>query len=357
MKALINALGRFWELIGWGWGRRFGRRPRVAINTCISVSRGDRMKGHTNTILALFALALMGMCIPLAAAQASGIQYQYSTGIATLETDQIQVKITGLGEVPHFQYWSPEVDTVDYHVMFVKLFEANDTDSDGVFTNGTDTMVGPPFALPTADWAFSGFYAEEVDGNVTAVHFNLTASDEFDPRPGGTGGAYGHLPDMDPFNVTIQLRVHIYVESSYELKFDVILSGWQWTSDDSILVMQFTVTQSAHGQNQGTSDPAGFYQESTKFKFGNGYMQYNDTALAAQNEIQVKASHRAGTGLEAGESIYLSFENFGNDTLVYDPTLGVEVSSTLPPDTNTLVIVGGVMAAIIIVAVLIKVRK
>jgi hypothetical protein len=275
----------------------------------------------------------------------------------TLETDELQVRITGAGEVPHFHYWSSSNPTVDYHVMFVKLFEANDTDSDGVFTQGTDDMVGPPFALPTTDWLFSGFDTDETNGNITAVHFNLTSSEVFDPRPGGTGGQYGYLPPLPPFEVEVQIRVHMNVSSPNEFKFDLVVDGWTWTYPDSILVLQFTVTESNHGENQGTRDPAGFYQEQTTFEFGNGYMQYEDTALAANNTLQVKASHGEGMGLEAGESVYLSFENFGNETLVYDPTLGIAADITPPVDTNTLLIVGSAVALVVTVALIAKLRR
>ncbi|NWF94851.1 MAG: hypothetical protein HXY34_01780 [Candidatus Thorarchaeota archaeon] len=310
------------------------------------------MDNTTRITLALFALMIIGAAIPMVAADGNRIQYKHTAGVVTLETDDLSIRITGVGEVPHFHWWDPNATNTDYHVMFVKLFEANDTNGDGAFTKDTDRMIGPPFVLPTADWEFSGFKVDEIDGNATAVHFNFTRTENYIPRPGGAGGAYGSLPHLDPFDVTVQIRVHIDLTKANEMKFDLIISGWDWTYDTSLLVFQFTVTQSDHGQNQGTQKPGGFYQESTKFKFGNGYMEYEPVALAAQNQIEVKASHGEGTGAEAGESVYLAFENFGNETLVYDPTLGIEsTGSALPLDANTLMVVGGVAVVIAVIAI------
>jgi hypothetical protein len=239
--------------------------------------------------------------------------------------------------------------------MFVKLFEANDTNSDSTFDLDTDHMVGPVFALPSTDWDFSDFDVEEEDGNVTAVHFNFTTTTEHDPRPGGPGGNYGNLPDLPSFDVMIQVRVHIDLESPGEFKFDLVIEGWEWTYEDSLLVLQFTVTESNHGQNQGDRDPAGFTRDGTKFSFGNGYMEYEPTALAAQNTLEVKASYGEGTGQESGESVYLAFENFGNETLEYDPTLGIiPTDSTL--DLITIALFGGAVVAVIIIVVVIKKR-
>jgi len=316
------------------------------------------MNLNRKATLALFALILIGIGVPLAAAQGSSIQYQYSAGIVTLTTDDIAIKVTGNNQAPHFHWWDPNTPEVDYHAMFVKMFEANDTNADGVFTNGTDHMIGAPFALPTTDWDFSDFEVIEEDGNVTAVHFNFTTTSEYDPRPTGTGVDYGHLPSMSSFNVSIEIRVHLNLSTPGEMKFDLIVDGWEWTYDDSILVLQFTVTQSSHGQLQGETDPAGFHKTGTKFQFENGYFQYEETALAANNTLQVKASYGEGIGQEAGESIYLAFENFGDDILEYDPILGMESadSTGLPIDTMTLVLIGGAVVVLLIVIVAVRRR-
>jgi hypothetical protein len=328
----------------------------LPINRKFSDCLGDSVNIYKKTSLALFALMMIGMGVPLAAAQSTGILYQYSAGIVSLETDDIAIKITGNDQAPHFHWWDPNNPTVDYHVMFVRMFEANDTNVDGIYENGTDIMIGAPFVLPTVGWDFSDFETVEDDGNTTEVHFNFTTESTFDPRPEGTGTDYGQLPSLSEFDVKIEIRVHMYLESPGEFKFDLVVEGWTWTYEESLLVLMFTVTESAHGQNQGDNDPSGFHRTETKFQFENGYFEYNETALAAQNTLQVKASYGDASGGYSGNAIYLSFENFGNETLEYDPILGILPSeSGLVLDPMTLGLVVG--AAVIVILAVVLVRR
>jgi hypothetical protein len=315
------------------------------------------MNTYKKTSIALFALMIIGIGVPLAAAQGTGILYQHSAGIVSLETDDIAIKVTGNDQAPHFHWWDPNNPTVDYHVMFVRMFEANDTNTNGVYDNNTDNMIGAPFVLPTAGWDFSGFVTVEDDGNTTEVHFNFTTEATFDPRPEGTGVDFGNLPHLPSFDVNVSINVHMYLENPGEFKFDLIVEGWTWTYEDSLLVLMFTVTESAHGQPHGDSDPSGFNKVGTKFQFENGYFGYNETALAANNSLQVKASFGEATGSYSGNAVYLAFENFGNETLVYDPVLGVLPSEAgLVLDPMTLGIVAGA-AVIVILAVVLLRRK
>lgn len=314
------------------------------------------MNTYKKTSLALFALMLIGMGVPLAAAQSTGILYQHAAGIVSLETDDIAIKVTGNDQAPHFHWWDPDTPDVDYHVMFVRMFEANDTNADGVFENDTDIMIGAPFVLPTVGWIFSGFETVEDNGNTTEVHFNFTTEATFDPRPEGTGVDYGHLPSLPSFDVNVSVNVHMNLSNPGEFKFDLVVEGWSWTYEDSILVIMFTVTQSAHGQNQGDTDPAGFHKVGTKFQFENGYFEYEETALAANNALEVKASFGEASGGYVGNAVYLAFENFGDETLEYDPVLGVVPSEPgLVLDPMTLGIVAG--AAVIILLAIVLVRR
>ena len=273
------------------------------------------MNTYKKTALALFALTIMGLGAPLAAAQSSGILYQYSAGMVSLETDDIAIKVTG---------------------------------------NDTDNMIGAPFVLPTVGWDFSGFETVEDNGNTTEVHFNFTTEATFDPRPEGTGTDYGNLPSLASFDVNVSVNVHMNLSLTGEFKFDLVVEGWSWTYEDSILVLMFTVTESAHGQSGGDTDPTGFHKVGTKFQFENGYFEYEETALAATNTLQVKASFGDATGDYSGNAVYLSFENFGDDTLEYDPILGILPSEPGILDPMTIGIVGGVAVIAILAIVLVR---
>jgi hypothetical protein len=315
------------------------------------------LKLNTKTMIAMLALVIMGTTIPMAAAQANGIQYQQAAGIVTLTTDEMSVKVTGNNQAPHFHWWDTNDPTVDYHVMFVKLFEANDTNANSAFDLGTDHILGPVFPLPTTGWDFSGFDTDEVNGSATYVHFNFTTTATHDPRP-ETPGGYGNLPALPEFDVMIQIRVHMDLSEPGQFKFDLVIDGWMWSDNESILVLQFTVTESNHGQNQGDRDPYGFTEKTqSNFTFRNAFMECADEAFAAENQVQVMATHGEGTGAEAGESIYLAFTYFGNDTLEYDPTLGL-LSADVTADNTTLLLIGGAVAALVVIAlIVVKMRK
>jgi hypothetical protein len=328
------------------------------IYTQFGIYLGDKLQNSKKVIIAILAVLMLGITLPTAAAQSNPMQYQHSAGIVALSTDSLEIRIVGANTSPHFHWWSTTDPSIDYHMKFVSLFEANDTDSDVAFTRGIDTIVGPRFMLPLTNWEFSGFQTDTDGENITAVHFNFTTVEGFDPRPEGAEYNWTHLPSLASFDLTVQIRVHLYMDSPSEVKFDVIIDGWNWTYDNSILVFQFVITESNHGAGQPETAPGQFHRTETKFQFSNGYMEYEPTALAANNSLQVKASYGESVDLEAGESVYLAFENFGNETLVYDPTIGVESTSGLPLlDTPTLYLIGGVVSVVVIVAIALRLRR
>lgn len=332
----------------------------MAIYTTDNDSNGEQtMNTYSKITIALLTLMLVGIGTPLALAESNSFEYQYSAGIVSLTTDNIAVKVTGDNQAPHFHWWDPNTPSVDYHVMFVRIFEANDTDGNGVFDNATDQIIGAPFVLPAANWTFSGFNAEGDGDNVTAVNFNFTTTARYNPREETQGKDYGMLPNLPTFDVYIQIRVHLNASTPNEMKFDLIVDGWNWTYQDSILVLQFTISESAHGQLQGDTQPTGFHKTGTMFEFSNGYFGYEPTALAANNSLQVKASYGEGIGHETGESVYLSFQNFGNETLEYDPVIGVQSATSSGVSwTNPMILslIGGAIVILFAIAIIFKKR-
>jgi len=71
------------------------------------------------------------------------------------------------------------------------------------------------------------------------------------------------------------------------------------------------------------------------------------------HQVQMKASHGNTEQNQESKSVYLAFEYFGNETLDYDPTLGVLSTAANPLDITTMLLVGGSAAAVIVVAALI----
>jgi hypothetical protein len=167
-------------------------------------------------------------------------------------------------------------------------------------------------------------------------------------------------------NLEIEIRVHINLTNSNEMKFDIKLEGWQWAFTDSILVFQFTVADSEHGQQDGTGEPADFEQDASgyRFEFGDAYMEcaefaFADNSTVEPHQVQMKATHGEAEQASVGKSVYLAFEYFGNETLDYDPTLGVLSADTpVPLDSEQLLLIGGAaVALLVVIALVVKTRR
>ncbi|MGD9380942.1 MAG: hypothetical protein PVI03_00695 [Candidatus Thorarchaeota archaeon] len=313
----------------------------------------------------MFTLALTALLasVPFVTAQSTGIQYQHANGVVTLTTDDIGIKVSAFNKVPHFHFWDESDDTpgADYHVTFSKLFEANDTNGNGAYDPEVDHRYGDPYTLPTEDWDFSGFATEEEGDVVTGVHFNFTNEDTFVPP---TPIVLADIPSS--MYLEIEIRVHINLTNSNEMKFDIKLEGWDWAQTDSILVFQFTVADSEHGQQDGTGEPADFEQDASgyRFEFGDAYMEcaefaFADNSTIDPHQVQMRASHGEGEQGSVGKAVYLAFEYFGNETLDYDPTLGV-LSADGPAllDTEQLLLIGGVAVTLLaVIALVVKTRR
>ncbi|MHA2385539.1 MAG: hypothetical protein ACXAEE_04935 [Candidatus Thorarchaeota archaeon] len=320
-------------------------------------------------LLAIFATMMVLAAVPFVAAQPHHRMFQFeeSVGVVTITTGEIGVRVAANGEVPHFSWWNETDPGTDYHVMFSRLFEANDTNDDGFFDRGVDQLVGAMFGLPMADWEFSGFVTEEQNDVITAIHFNFTNTETYDHhRPGmmttmpGMPGMPGHTNPMD---VEIQIRIHFYLATPDQFKFDLTISGWEWTSTDSILVFQFTVGESEHNRNVSDRDVERIDHEGDRFSFGNAWMEYAQNAFAgnASHQVQVKASHGEALMAQERKSIFIAFEYFGDEILDYDPILGISPLSTtwafLGIDYNQLVLLAGGFSAFAIIVIAVKYRN
>ncbi len=296
----------------------------------------------TKLIIPIVSLVIL-LSLPLVDAQMTGIDYGYSTGIAVLSTEDIGLRVTAYNQVPHFQWWNMTSPRNDYHLMFLRIFETDDVNNNGIFELGVDLPVGVPYVLPSDSWEFSGFKTHEVNSIVEYVQFNFTVSTSFPLPTTPTTPITTPTTPTSPttFPVTqigddeLQIRIHMNASNPQQIKFDVFLSHWYWLYDDSLLVFQFTVTESIHGQDTDHRAPSNFSKDGTRFNFDAAYMEYAEQASAGNKSISVFASSGEGLEGEGGTSIYLSFQNFGNESLVYDPTLGINGSTPVSSTTST----------------------
>lgn len=297
----------------------------------------------SRTTLAIAALALsmlMVSSLPVTTATAAqGFMYQYNPGSqqVTLTTPTLDVRVSTGGNVPHFMFWDPTfVDPstrLTYHVQFVLLIEFNDTNSDGIYTPGTDQVIDPNLALGAIDWDFSGFLTEEDAGTTTAVHFNFTLNDV--QRPG-----------FD--NLYMELRCHINATNDNSLKFDIVISGWPWTNNDTSLALRWDMLV----QSPGTHTYRHAYQhhyENHTYSFDGAYFAYKRSANVGNDTIEVTSNYEDHP--ERTE-FYLVYSNFGDDLLEHDPVIGLD-GSVVPPNAilPILIVIGaGALACLVIAA-------
>ena len=269
---------------------------------------------NTKKILPILGIFLLLIASPLVAAQGQGEEFKRnkSQGLRQVETSGLAVKVTAGGNVPHFHFWDPEENETDYHVLFARLFEVNDTNDNGAYDKEEDDPVGVPLALPSQGWDVSDFNVVDDE----SVHFNFTHEPDT-----GVG-----LPSEIAGEVYIQLRVHLYAANPEELKFDILISDWDWESDETLLVLHFTVSLSDHDEGEGQRAPSDFKAEGNEVQFNQAYMGFEETAkLTNENTVGVAGTVAPGNGEgdQDKNSIYLSFENFQGESLEYDPTLGI----------------------------------
>jgi len=172
----------------------------------------------------IFSMLILLVIGQVALGQNGEIEYKETAGLVEITTNELVVKVTASGTVPHFHFWNPQEDGSTYHVMFLRLFEVNDTNGDGIYNKDEDKMIGVPMALPVSNWELSEFDIVQVDTTVESINFNFTTN----------------LAQPLGKNMYIQIRVHVNATNLNEMKFDLIISGWDWQQEDSLLVFQFT---------------------------------------------------------------------------------------------------------------------
>lgn len=334
------------------------------------------MKASTKniTILSLLTLALLAVSpiITSTLAQPASISYSYQNGQLTLQTDKINVKVTGLSgsgsdNMPHIIFWNPNDNNTIYHLKFIQLIEFIDRDGDQAFQYNETVAGNPVFSLAASQWNFSGFVEEE---NGVSCNFTLDSSKIH------AGGL-----NLSGFKMT--LAVHIYsvdhqitvngenttIRGLYEVKVDIVMSGWDWQTSDpaTMLALRLDLTWQAtsearlriglpggHSVDAGTVINQGEerkifntaeVQEQLNFTGADSstlaYFKFVDTAQDDSGSLNVTASYST---TESGIKLYLCYPKW-NGTLIHDPTIGVtENILNIPLSATIIIIVGGVIA-------------
>ncbi len=275
-----------------------------------------------------------------------GISYQEQNNLVTLTVDDLTITVNAGGQVPKFHY---QLDSgLSFNIMFKLMAEYYDFNDDGVFQYNETNIWGTEapaqgeiryntiLALPSVIWEFSGFEADEVDGNTVAVHFNFTSASISDPNYIGLEIAIvAHLYMED------QIIDGYALEGGRELKFDLIVKNWPWQKDNTDLAIRFDISsdnaEDDIEQESGTpvdmgSNTTGMEQKAVHTEdvkqdvtidhgAVEGYFAYaSQSQNSINNEFQTCEVGASYSTEENNIQYYLCFEHF--DTLIYDPSVG-----------------------------------
>ena len=277
----------------------------------IAEKRGDDMKKTIIGMLLVMALIASVYASPALSAGNTGndrIQHEAQNGMVTLETDSIVIQVVANQEVPFYFFWSTQNPEEKYKLQFYTIFEIIDTNGNGIYDPGNDTIVpNSKVALASFDWEFSDFKTEtDANGTVTAIHFNMTSVSGINP----------HSPDF-----TLQIRNHLYADNISALKFDIVISNYSFKDDNADLVLGFNLILAAGGQKMKEHR----HQHRESLEFGNAYFETNSTAKDRNNtDVSVRMSYGEDTERHEmnAKMVYLTYEHFTGE-LVHDPVIGV----------------------------------
>lgn len=273
--------------------------------------------------------------------------------LVKVSTGKLELRYDDNWNSPRFGIWNVTAATTVYQVSFWNVFEAYDNNSNGVFEPENDSLVGSWFHLPRG-FEFLGFDTEEVavgmEDTVTALHFTLVKTrghlhENLSSVSDQITTIGGHSEQM---NITIELNVHFLLIEPDRFKVGIQVTGWKWTYINSLLVFQFTIRESESPLAAGRNT-AIIKHEGNRFVFGAGWIEYEETADRSNSslDVQVHASHGIGTDIEDAQSIYFAFQRFGNETLSYDPVLGIYGAPPIPREDFSPALVSGIIIVVL----------
>lgn len=218
---------------------------------------------------------------------------------------------------PHYRFFDRITNKTEYHLKLVRLFEFEDTNGDGVYSQVSDTILPPPISLQSGNWVFKDFTYEEQNGSIQELQFHLNGS------------------DFSPAQTSLKIGLRHYVDATNTsiVKFDIIISGWQWSRGNSGLCLAAVVGSSARGN--GSISTPNTTQKSTMIGFESAFVSYPANASFDSNFAQVNVSVGGFPEQGDGQGVLFCFPNFGDNQLSYDPTIGLEELSTTTTTTTS----------------------
>jgi len=239
------------------------------------------------------------------------------TGNFEFQNDQVQIKVTGNGNVPSY-FVTFLGNGEQFKLSFDSVFTADDKNGDGAYQKNDDSIIkskdgGFSKSLPSSSWEFTGPEKDPNDG----IHFNITSVDLGQTNSGGKNS-------VTPYeDAKIQIRNHVWSPQSASLKFDLLFDGFDFgsTPERTLLVMQYQMQGNEFSINSADN----------QILIGtSGYFSYLPTAT---NNIGGVVNVGMSYILKANQlTVYLAYPRFSGQ-LVHDPTVGVQTSTTTSDDS------------------------
>jgi hypothetical protein len=340
------------------------------------------MKRTLTAMLGIFTIAIMILGTPLARAA--------ETPSGTVDNEGNRIVFTSGSLTATFEGMGPKVTFYDHNSMvrveqkvnFRALIEFNDADHNSIFES--NELVAKA-VLDEGRWTHTGFYT--LPGG-SGVGINFTLADPITLSAGNTLKAGSVVLIVKAYNATQTLTVDgkPVTVSTAEVKFDVVINSWPFQNATNMLALQVNMHSSTEhydfGEVSGTESVDGSHSEGTqtaehefhqtsgveqetKLSTGSitssstvGFFRFVNKATVtspsgATSSVPVTASFKSEADNDGGDKetfmkLYLAYPNFGQGTLVHDPSVGL--GGGFP--TLYLVLAGAAAAGLIAVVVI-----
>jgi len=339
------------------------------------------MKRTLTAMLGIFTIAIMMLGTPLARAA--------ETPSGTIDNEGNRIMFTSGSLTATFEGMVPKVTFYDHNSMmrdtqqvnFRALIEFNDSDHNRIFESNEAVARA---VLDEGQWTHTGFYS--LPGGA-GIGINFTQASPMTLEGGRVLPAHSVVLIVKAYNTTHTATVDgkSVTIGTAELKFDVVINSWPFQNATNMLALQVNMHSSSEhydfGEDSGTQTVDGSHDEGvqttehqfhetsgveqeTKLSTGAittsstlGFFRFVNTATVTSSgtttSVPVTASFKSEADNDGGEKetfmkLYLAYPNFGQGSLVHDPSIGL--GSGFP--TLYLIVAGAAVAGLVAVVVI-----
>ncbi|MHA2201115.1 MAG: hypothetical protein ACXABN_14655 [Candidatus Thorarchaeota archaeon] len=340
--------------------------------------------------------------------------YEMGDDAVWISTDVIT--IMAMEEMPAFNFWYNSDNNgsmARFMAAYTMISEFEDANGDDAY-QFNETLYAAP--LGAYEWTLQTGSIENQDGVTTEVWLKYTKSGIHEGGPGDDhmmpgidmmSPLYGEVSDINRFeDVTLQFWAHIYFEdyngsisdsegnsTNYtiaggtELKIDIEIGNFPFSNENSNVAIQTmlnenmgmgSMMQQSHMSGNSMMDWSTEYGNETRFdnvmgthmqqidfidaisRTTQGFYKWLNQAVISwpgglSETVNVTASY-VPTGM--GLSVFLAYPNFGNGSLLHDPSIGlIEGSNPLSLTPLNPLAIGSIIVFAVLVLAVVAIRR